>query len=207
MRGGFRYNPYRRNRWRQLAARTVRPLLLLLLGFTITHFFVLRTYTVPDNALSPQLQRGDVVLVSLVNQEVVSDQIILLFPPYTEPHRISSRLRVLLQRPAASLFGRTPYPAYRHLPVLRRVAAVAGQHVASRDFPDDGHAEPPSGFPLAPDWAGFTVPDDSVAVSSGGGYLDSRHYGPVDLERVRGTVRWRIWPPDRIERLTPGIAP
>jgi signal peptidase I len=42
-----------------------------------------------------------------------------------------------------------------------------------------------------------TVPDDKVFVmgDNRGDSIDSRSYGPVEVEAIVGRVLWRIWPP------------
>ncbi len=44
----------------------------------------------------------------------------------------------------------------------------------------------------------FRVLGDNLAVSR-----DSRHFGPIDRDRVRGRVVWRYWPLSRVGALPP----
>jgi signal peptidase I len=72
-----------------------------------------------------------------------------------------------------------------YLVVVKRVAARPGDRIRRS-------GEPPTPLGATEAWLASDAPD---------GAIDSRRYGPVDLERLLGRVAWRYGPPGRAGRV------
>ncbi|MFW5800979.1 MAG: hypothetical protein ACOCVC_03015 [Spirochaeta sp.] len=202
MRAQRRYRHYREGRIRRLLPHILRPLLLAAAGFILTHGCFFRTYVVPDDALAPRLETGDILIVSLLNRNPMEKDIGLVYPPYTRPHTLASRLQAAGYQAASRFFDVETPPRYLHMPVLREVIAVEGASVAFSDFPGQPENFPPNGFPLTGQKHLNRIPEGHIAIAahSTEGFLDSRHYGPVSRSSVRGSAVFRVWPWKRIGR-------
>ena len=92
---------------------------------------------------------------------------------------------------------------------LKRIAAMPGERIELRDgllFINDEHHHEAylSGLPayVGTESHSWSVDDDSYFLMGDNRThsIDSRDYGPVTLEAIRGKVTQRLWPPGRWRR-------
>jgi signal peptidase I len=164
--------PARRPRWAGVVVLTVVCVLVLL----VLRATVAAPLRVSSDSMRPTYEAGDVVLVS----------------------RSVPRLAGL-SRGDLVVF-RSPEDGR---PTLKRVVGLPGEEVVVLDsvLHVDGRpvAEPYVDHPLIDGYYSRTyrVPAGAVFVmgDNRGNSVDSRDYGPVDQERLVGTVLGRVWPP------------
>lgn len=155
-------------------------------------FFSLQPYWIPSSSMTPSLQVGDRILVD------------------TQYYRFH-RLRVgdiVAYRPPDSIYD-PQKPVF-----VKRVVGLPGDKIALTD----GHLhlngvpilQEPIASTVYTDGMGYTpddlrfhealVPPDSVYVLGDNSPVsyDSRHWGGVPVENLRGKVVYRFWPPSRL---------
>ena len=121
--------------------------------------------------------------------------------------------RVLAEKLSYTLFGKTPQyaqivvfddPAGEHPQLIKRVIAVGGQTVDVRDgavWVDGKKLDEPytHGKPNEPGTVQLpiTVPAGYVWLMGDNrtNSADSRYFGPVPVDKVRGHAVWTYWPP------------
>lgn len=165
-----------RRRPRRWGALDLRPMVCAaVLG--LAFLACVSAFRVHSHSMHPSLAPGDVVL---------TERLSLLF----EPPPIGALV-------VAGLEGLPP--------ILKRVVAGPGDAVALRRarLTRNGHRvwETHSRYRHGgvKDLPPTAVPDDAVLVMGDDRdtSVDSRHFGPVPVERLRGRVRLRIWPLSR----------
>jgi signal peptidase I len=158
--------------WRQFAHEWVRPILtVILIGLVINLFFP--RYYVQGHSMEPQLHESDWLFTSNIDaltQSFARGNIVVLVSPH------DGQLAV------------------------KRVIGLPGEVVEVRDgrvyidqmpLIEDYINEPPrytGRWQVGP--GQYFVLGDNRNHS-----LDSSDYGPVDAQRIRGSVKFRLWPP------------
>jgi nickel-type superoxide dismutase maturation protease len=72
------------------------------------------------------------------------------------------------------------HPLQPGVEMVKRLTGLPGDEVGTG-----------GGYVLGPDE--FWIAGDDLGAST-----DSRHFGPISADRIRGVVRLRYWPPDRV---------
>lgn len=146
-------------------------LVLFLLSLAAVRVFVLQPYTVANDSMVPAVEPG-------------SYAVLLTLPGTAE--RLHGRELVVFPTPGTGE------------PVLKRVVAVGGQEVSIRDsllYVDGRRVDEPGidASDIDGTWFGpVDVPQGAVFVlgDNRAGSIDSRDYGPIELENIRGRVLW-----------------
>lgn len=199
-RGGF--HAYRESYVRKAARKYSIPVSVILISMLVCHLFFLRSFIVLDQSMSPGIQPGDILLVSLQVQTYNHGDLTLYYPPYTSKHTVLT----ILRRALSYLPGRLlpEYPNYLHRPVIREVLQNDNPDV---DISSLFYEDVPEGFPLhASDFSSLEENYVLLLAHSGSGHIDSRHIGSVNSSDLSGRAFFRIWPLHRFGRLTPGNA-
>lgn len=162
--------------WQRIWRAGIRELVVVAVAALCVRAFVAETKLVPTESMAPTLQPGDRVVVEKI----------------TYRFRTPVRGEIVAFRP--------PLPdAYDH---VKRVVAVAGDRVMVADgrFYVNGRSELPGGVqcPACPA-AAFTVPAGKLFVlgDNRDNSVDSRMWGFLDVNAVKGRVVFRFWPPAR----------
>lgn len=168
--------PRRKHPLREAVETVVIALLIAL----VIRTFVVEVFVVEGGSMEPTLHTGERLLVNK-----------FIFNPW---------------------FGRKPqpgdiivfrYPRQKDRDFIKRVVAVAGDRVEIRHGvvyvngkPLD---EPYLQYRDTGDWAPREVPPDSVWVlgDNRANSEDSRYFGEVPLENIKGLAFLRFWPPNR----------
>ncbi|GAB6090808.1 S26 family signal peptidase [Spirochaeta dissipatitropha] len=199
-RGGF--HAYRESYVRKAARKYSIPVTIILISTVICHLFFLRSFIVLDQSMSPGIQPGDILLVSLQVKTYNHGDLTLYYPPYTRQHTVFTLIRRALSYLPGSLLPE--YPNYLHRPVIREI--LHNDH-SETDISQVFFENVPEGFPLhASDFSSMEENQVLLLAHSGSGHIDSRHTGAVNTNDLTGRAFFRIWPLHRFGRLTPGNA-
>ncbi|MDQ3146369.1 MAG: signal peptidase I, partial [Actinomycetota bacterium] len=184
--------------------RVLAVLVPALLLAVLVETFVVSPVSVSGGSMGPELRDGERVLVShlsYVLREPRRGDVVAFRSPLEDPDR--SAFPVRIARGTLEALGLRDAPSGT---VLERVVAVGGETVEARDgrlvVNDRALDEPYLRAPrVTDDFDAERVPDGHVWVMGddrGATPFDSRSFGTVDIDALRGRAVLRTWPPLRL---------
>ncbi|CAN5805518.1 signal peptidase I [soil metagenome] len=193
----------RSSRWRALAELPLLAAAAIVIALVIKAFLA-QAFVIPSEAMTPQLEVGDRVLVSKVSYRLHDPRRgdVLVFDGPRDADVEEPSLPVRVGRDVLEAVG-VRQPSEQEL--IKRVIALGGETVEARggEVYVNGRrlVEPylPDGRATA-DFGPVDVPEDALWMMGDNrdSSADSRSIGPVDVDRVVGRAVARIWPPGRI---------
>lgn len=229
---------HRRKRRQRRIRRLIGFLFLFLFTFTFITSYFLEVVRVTDDAMTPGIEEGDLLLASPILHLVErfrsverGDLVMVENPARPEQRMPSHILRRVLHFFTLGRLNRGDEAGSPLL--LRRVVGLPGERllmdeyrfylregeggwVSELDLTDEsydlnlprgasGHIPWPAVHtPGSPDAAAETIPEQSyyLAADHRGGPLDSRVWGPVEVDRLHGAVLFRLLPLERFGPIT-----
>jgi signal peptidase I len=186
--------------WQELPLLVIAAFAIALLLKT----FLLQAFYIPSESMLPTLEKGDRVLVEKISYRIgdpARGDIIVFDNAFQEEGPAAEDERSVMTKIGDSLKGLFGLPTEGHSDIIKRVVAVGGDRVESRDGEVLVNGRPVDEPYLAEgvgtaDFSPITLPDDAVWVmgDNRGSSGDSRSFGPVPVDAIVGKAFLLVWP-------------